>query len=265
MRTFVERFPSVGHSADAKPVAVPWLVDSILLRGKVTAVLGPEKSGKSRFICFMLAHMLGSPDGGVVLKGDDGKPWCGHGGIKKVLYLNAEEMEVDVQARINQYALAVGYVPRDDWPITYVPAAGMELQNAQERQGLERAYLQSGEYDVVVLDPLRRVHLGDEDSNSGMAPLNNDIRRWNQKYGATWMLVHHSPKFSEFADMERIATWSRGNSDLATMVDGAICLNNCGGSQGQQVRTVKRMGRFPPQEDISLLDDGDPKGFRVRL
>lgn len=265
MATYQERYKRMTWDANAKPRPVPWLVDNLMLRSGITAVLGPEKSGKSRFLGWLLAHMLAQPRGGPVLYTSTGSIYAGHTGIGKILYLNAEEQAVDVMARINAYARAQGYEPQDDWPIVCVAASGMQLQRSNERAEFEREFLASREFDWVIADPLRRIHAGDENSNSSMAPLHNDIRRWTNQYQQRWTLVHHSPKFREDDDLERMATWSRGNTDLVTLLDGAIMMRSLGGNKQVQRRSVKRMGRFPPQDDLLLLDAGDPKGFTVQL
>ena len=64
---FGERFFIDPLNPNAIPPPVPWVVEGLWLRGKITAVLGPEKTGKSRFICWIIAQMLGRQEGGPVL------------------------------------------------------------------------------------------------------------------------------------------------------------------------------------------------------
>lgn len=262
--SYAERYERMNWDANAKPKAVPWLVDGLILRGGITAVLGPEKTGKSRLLGYLLASMLGQCYGGPVLWDEGGNSAAGHSGFNKVLYLNAEEQTSDVMARVNAYARNLGFEPQDDWPITCVSAAGMQLQRQIERQEFEREFLAPKEFDWVIIDPLRRIHSGNENDNSSMAGLHNDLRRWSQQYQQTWTVVHHSPKFREDDDLERIATWSRGNTDLVTLLDGAVMMRSLGGTKDCQRRAVKRSGRFPPHDDLMLHDYGDPAGFVVQ-
>lgn len=262
---FAHRFPGMQHSASAVPAPVPWLVDGLWLKGKLTALLAPEKTGKSRFIAFLLAQMLATPQGGPVMLTQGGYPFWQHHGFKKILYLNAEEREVDVQARINILARAQGLEPRDDWPITYVNAAGMQLQKPDDRKAFEELYLAPREHDVLIIDPLRRVHTGDENNNSAMAPLHNDLRRWSNHYDLTQIVVHHTPKLGEDADLNRLATWSRGATDFATLVDGANMLWTTAAASDHSVKMLKRMGRFPMLPDLQLVDYGDPAGWCVSV
>lgn len=255
---FVERYPGEMWNPNAIPPPIPWLVDGLWLRGGITAVLGPEKSGKSRFIGWILAQMLGQQNGGPVLLSKDGRVVLKHRGFKRILYLNAEERTSDVQARVNAYARYCGLEPKVDWPITCVNSMGMQLQLDRERKEFEAAYLKPGGYDVVVIDPLRRVHLGDESSNTAMAPLHNDLRRWSNQYETAIVIVHHTPKLDEDADLGRLATWSRGATDLPTLVDGANMLRTMGSGPNLSVRELWRMGRFPVLNKLKLDDFGDP-------
>lgn len=264
MQEIYKRSSAVPWQAEAKAKPVPWLVHEMILKGGITALLGPEKSGKSRFIGWLLAQMLGMQVGGPVLRSSNGEIFTSHTGFSKILYLNAEEQTEAVMARINAYAIRCGFAPKDDWPIMCLPAAAMQLQRVSDRQEFEREFIAPKEFDIVLVDPLRRVHAGNENDNSAMAGLHNDIRRWSQRYGQSWVLVHHSPKFREDDDLERIATWSRGNTDLVTLLDGAIMMRNLGGNKQTQRRMLKRMGRFPPLDDLVLLDHGDPSGFVVQ-
>jgi RecA-family ATPase len=262
--SFASRFPPVRHDPHAKPPPVPWLVEGLWLRGKINGIFGPEKTGKSRFIAWILAQMLGHQAGGPVLHRDGNPmPVMHHRGFKRVLYLNAEEREVDVQARLNSYARYLGLEPREDWPIEYVNAAGMRLEQQRERQQLEETYLSTGKYDIFVIDPLRRVHTGNENDNSAMAPLHNDLRRWSNKYDLSELLVHHTGHLRDDADLERIATWSRGATDLPTLLDAATMMRTMSEGEGFTIRELRRMGRFPIQPKCQLRDYGDPDGFRL--
>lgn len=249
---------------DAVPKPMPWLVDGFILQGGITALLGPEKVGKSRLIGWWLAHMLAHPQGGLVMKDEQDAPWCGHNGFRKVLYLNAEEQATDVMARVNEYARADGLEPSDDWPIMCLPAAAMQLHRQRDRDEFEKEFLATNEFDFVIIDPMRRVHAGNENDNSSMAPLHNDMRRWSQERNQTWLIVHHSGHFKDTDDMGRIATWCRGATDLPAILDGALMMRTVVAEKGMSVRALKRGGRFAPEPDISLLDYGDPAGFKVR-
>lgn len=258
---FGARFPPAVWNPDAVPKPVPWLVEGLWLRNGITATLGPEKSGKSRFIGWILAGMLGQQSGGPVIYTEDGRVLYRHTGFNRVLYLNAEEQTEDVQARVNTYARHLGFEPKREWPITTVNAAGMQLQSPREREAFEKTYLAKGGYDLVIIDPLRRVHTGDENNNSAMAPLHNDLRRWTNQYKLTLNLLHHTPKLSDDADLGRLATWSRGASDLVTLLDGGVMMRTIAQGSERSVREVRRMGRFPVLQDLTMYDYGDPRGF----
>jgi RecA-family ATPase len=185
------------------------------------------------------------------------------------LYLNAEETDAAVQTRIWDYAASAGVTPNASWPLDVVEglALGLNLYSAAERKDFVERFLAPGQYDVLVIDPLRNVHTGDEDSSTDMTPMYQAVRDWTSRYGITLILVHHTPKLYEGADLTRIATWSRGSTALPAILDWANMLRElnvyktAGGTNREMSMLCK--GRPSAEETYKLVDLGDPKGFRV--
>lgn len=262
-----------GHDDDPKIEAVPWLVDGLWTRGQMFgAMLGFEKCGKSRLISHLLAHMLAQPKGGPVMWHADGNgPALWHSGIKRVLYLHEEPRE-KIQNRINWYARQSGFTPSKDWPITYLFGTGSKFDQPYRRELFERQFVSSGDYDLIFMDTLRRVQEGDEDSNTRQAPMFNDMQAWTYRYKLGLMLVHHSPKWGEATDTERIASWARGASDLASVLDVANMMKGVMPTPDGFLRTVKVDGRVSVPDVLELFDRGDynpkepgaPYGFVVK-
>ncbi len=158
----------------------------------------------------------------------------------------------------------------DGWvgelPITFIEASGMRLETAQQRGELERILLRE-KFDWLIIEPLRRVHSGNENDNSEMAEIHNTLRRWSNAFGITITICHHTGKLNEYADMNRIASWSRGNTDLATIVDTAMFVEETRRETGKRVLRLLRAGRFPPVDALLVADLGDPceggRGFEV--
>jgi RecA-family ATPase len=228
------------------------------MQGKINAMLGPEKSGKSRLLCWMFAAMYSG---------------LGHSLTKivtptrvpkRMLYLAGEETQATVTRRIIRYIrLQVGRDADPGFvPIDIIEASGMRLETTEHRKHLE-ALLVEGEYDCLVIDPLRRVHAGDEDSNTTMAQLNNDFRYWSNKLGITLIIVHHTGKLNDDADMGRMATWARGATDFAAILDTAVFVQQIGNATSKARRMkVTTVGRFPPCDPMTVEDCTDMEGFK---
>src|SRR5262249_39094553 len=124
---------------------------------------------------------------------------------RRTLYLCGEERPSDVNERITNYAKLQG-TPLEQIDIDFMDAAGMRLDLPKERRDM-LAQLIEGNYAMLVIDPLRRVHGGDEDKSKDMSKVYNDMRAWSNKYNMTIIILHHTPKIGIDTDMERIASW----------------------------------------------------------
>lgn len=262
MHSVTARITEVIASRRIKRKPVPWLVEGLWLRGKINLVLGPEKTGKSRLIAWILAHMFANTSGGPCL---DNRLWK-HTGVKNVLYLNAEETAEDVVPRIYGYGDAMGLNLPAELPMTVIAetAVGLNLHLPRERQVFEERFVASGKYDLIIIDPLRQVHGAKESSNDEMAPLCEALRAWTNRYGVSLVIVHHSGHWKDDADLTRIATWCRGATALPAILDAATLLRTLQETEECAVREVRRKGRLPMLQDLQIFDYGEPDVNRAR-
>lgn len=239
-------YPMVKFDPSMKPKPKRWLIDNLWQAGKVNGVAGFEKSGKSRLVTWLL---VGMAKGSVLgLQCTEGMP--------KILYLAAEEtLEDDLQSRLLQYAELQG-VPPSQLDLTFMPAMGMRLDLAQQRQWLEQKLIDE-DFGMLLIDPLIRVHGASESENSEMTPLLTSLRRWATRFGITVVFLHHTPKIGMDTDMERMANWFRGASDIAAVLDTALYVDRT----TKNTINLMRAGRMPPLQPLSILDLGDTRGF----
>jgi RecA-family ATPase len=229
---------------------VRWLVDGFWQLGKINGMAGFEKSGKSRLLAWLLVGMS---------RGDvldlPAMP-------QRVLYLCGEETISHVNARVKRYAELQGIL-ETQFDIDFIEAAAMRLDLKPVRKALHDRLLDD-DREMLVIDPWRRVHGADENDSKVMSPMYNDLRRWSNKYNMTIVIVHHTPKISEDTDMSRMASWFRGSTDLAAILDTGQYVDRLSKSLIQ----VRRQGRFPPLDPLKITDLGgtklnDDKGFAL--
>jgi len=226
-----------------------WLVDEFWQLGKINGMAGFEKSGKSRLMNWLLVGM----SKGLVL-GLPAEP-------KKILYLCGEETVGTVNSRIARYAELQG-IPNSQFDITFIEAAAMRLDHKSQREGLLEM-LKDDDFEMLVIDPLRRVHAADENDNTTMAGIFNDFRKWSNSFGLTIVLVHHTAKIGMDTDMTRMASWFRGATDLPAILDTAQYVDRL----NKTTIEIHRQGRFPPLPKLRITDLGgtklnDDKGFQ---
>ena len=225
----------------------PWLIDGLWQRGKINGLSGAEKAGKSRLVGWLIVGM----SRGQVLGMQTDEP------VPKILYLAGEETIPTVNQRITDYAALQG-IPKSQFNIEFIEAAGMRLDLRTQRVWLEQKLLDD-DFQMLLIDPLIRVHGAKEVDNTAMSVILNDLRKWSNKLGITVVVVHHTAKVDADTDMTRIANWFRGASDIAAILDTAQYVQRIG---RQKIR-IKRQGRFPPLDDLEIADLGDLKGFSI--
>ena len=256
--THFERF---DYDPAMKPKPLEWFINNLWLGpGKITATFAPEKAGKSRIACWRIAAMYSGIErclGELVMPNAP----------KKIIYLAGEETIVDITGRLKKYLGIMGVKEPESFvlPIEWINASGMRLDSPGthygERRWFEKEIIADPEVGMVFIDPLRRVHGGDENDNTRMAPMHNAFRAWTNNYGKSLEIIHHTGKLNEEADLTRIATWSRGNSDLAGLVDQAVFLQVMREESGRRQLKMLRAGRFPPPGPLYIDDFGDDVGF----
>jgi len=229
---------------------VNWLIDGLWQESKINAVAGAEKSGKSRLIGWLL---VGMSKGEVLgLKSVVAEP-------PKILYLCGEETVATVNSRITKYAELQG-VASNLFNIHFIEAAAMRLDLRAQRDWLREKMLDE-DFNMLVADPLRRLHAADENDSTAMSAIYNDVRKWSNRDGLSIVLVHHTPKINADTDMTRIASWFRGSTDTAAILDTAQYVDRIGKDGIQMLRA----GRFPPLPPMAIHDLGDDKGFTRSL
>lgn len=242
---FRQLHPFSPMDPSAPPTPVSWHVPGVLMRGRINFMFGPEKAGKSRFLRYVLAHMM-----------YDRPLWGSQrcSAPARTLYLAGEEQPNDLTAGLMASVRAIGSKPGElDWAkrFTIVQAAGMRLDKNDVRQWLKQEIVKGG-YDCLMIDPLRRVHGGSESNNDEMAYVSNALRDWSNSLGLTILVIHHTGKLQEDTDLDRIANWSRGASDIASVLDWATFLTRSNGDI-----TIRRDGRAAPRGKIEIADRGE--------
>lgn len=203
-------YPIVSYDPNLQPEPVPWMIEGLWQKGKINAMAGYEKSGKSRLMNWLLVGCASPTVLGLRVYHEP-----------RVLYLAGEETYGDINARLRCYAELQGGSPSCLPKIDLMQAAALGLEQSNKRDWLIEK-LVSGGYDCLVMDPLRRLHNANENDSQELNRLYTDLRKWTNTGGLTVILIHHTPKLDVLTvDLDRIATWFRGSTDTAAIVDTA--------------------------------------------
>ena len=174
------------------------------------------------------------------------------------MWVLGEETVRNMQWRVTRYAELLGIDPEElKSQIIWVEGANMGLDRADKRNALLAAIM-TIKPDLVILDPLRRLHsAGEQGSDQAMSAMLNAFREWTKKLGFDLLVIHHTGKLSIDANLDEISTWARGTSDLAAILDSAIFLHRYGKelpNAGSEV-TLHRGGRHAPDKVLWYLAD----------
>lgn len=243
----------------AKP---DWIIQGLLKRGNTAIMLGqPKKAAKSWLtlaMCWDLSE--GAPIWGI--KTAAGEPVFPTTPMRSV-YFTQEDTEDDIHDRVlNNLGMGdvkwEGRTPNDrlwiepkNLQMVFDTPEGRRL--IQEK--LDEVERRAGEIDLVVFDPMRRMHHGDENDSKTIVAMWGVLDRIHQRYGCATMLTHHIVK----PPSDKRVPWDptdpfvgRGSGDIYG--GGDAFMNVVPGKGGEDSRVVgvyyesKRGKQLPPSQ-----------------
>ena len=169
---------------DNPPKMAPDLIAGILRQGHKAIIQGPSKAGKS-YLMMQLAAAIA-----------DGKPWLGHDcTCGKVLYIN---LEIDPNSFINRFDKifkAWNCKPKNPHNLKIWNLRGRAVPIAELAPKIVRRIKGQG-YIAVILDPLYKVSMGDENSAGDVGAFCNELDWIASECGCAVIYCHHHAKGS---------------------------------------------------------------------
>ena len=247
------------------PPSLNWMVEGLIQSGANGMIIARPKAGKSLLIadlCICLAA---------------GLPWLpGNGGAgfyverpARVAYVTREDAPQLTQWRLKKLARGREVVLEDIKANLYVNSRQekqrLMIDDEDDRNELIRA-LEKHKTEFLVLDVFRRLHTAEENDNTAMQRVIDNVALIQEKTGCQVTLIHHETKGSEEATLtERI----RGASAIAGYAEWVLGLRvvNRHEAKHEWVRLVeieikaalspdnfyiKYIDQNPPQEGITV-------------
>ena len=158
------------------------VIESVVRQGQKMMISGASKSGKS-FLLIELAIALA-----------EGTKWLGFQcRISEVMYIN---LEIDRNSLIHRFMdiyEALGIKPNNAHSISIWNSRGSSKPlDELIPELIQKATLQGG--DVIILDPIYKVMMGDENNATDMANLTNLFDKICYETGCTFVYSHHHSK-----------------------------------------------------------------------
>jgi len=184
-----------------------WLVEGLWGWPAVGFIGGTPKASKT-WLALELAVAVAS-----------GQPCLGRFPVHKrgpVLLVAAEDSPADIRQRVQAIAKARG-VDLDTLPIGLITETGLMLDQPDWQRRL-RITLAKTKPRLLVLDPMVRLHGGDENAASDMSGLLGFLRGVQRDHQVAVCLVHHVRK----AGASQPGQALRGSGDLHAWIDSGL-------------------------------------------
>ncbi len=200
-----------------------------------------EPKTKKSFLSLALAYCVAT-----------GTPFLGRA-VRKgtVVIVDEENDRRELKKRMRRVAAGLG-VPADLDAIIVAAPSVLKLDNPDAMKEL-RALLDEVKPALVVLDPLVRLHQGDENEAMTVAPMLADVRRASRHFRCSVIVVHHLRKKAEGTKASH-GQRMRGSSDLHGWLDAAVYFEK--GSDDLIKLTFETRYCVPPDPMYVQLTDG---------
>ncbi|MEO1698744.1 MAG: AAA family ATPase [Planctomycetota bacterium] len=210
-----------------------WLIDELWSAEGVGICGGTPKTGKTWF-ALELAVAVAS-----------GKPVLGRFSVGEpgpTVVFPAEDNPRAVRDRVAGLAAHKG-VELSNLPLHLITARALRLDEESDRQGLA-AMLERVQPKLVVLDPLVRLHGGDENHLGHIAELLGFLRGLQREHGCSILLTHHIAK-RRGAKGGQMGQALRGSGELHAWGDSNVYLTRT--DDGLVKVQVEHRAAAPPE------------------
>lgn len=198
----------------APPHQETWIAALLVPKGRLVALVGPAKSGKS-LLALNCAAAIAS-----------GRPFLGEPTIKsKVLYIDQENIPIsDVKPRLEQ--MGYGWEDLED---NLIYSSFGSFKDFNTYQGAEElmSVVREHKIKVVIIDTISRVVTGKENDNDTWNELHRHFERQLRREGVSLLRIDHTGKDTEKGP--RGGSAKLGDVDMTIIVapsrDGSLRLS----------------------------------------
>lgn len=186
-----------------------------------------------------------------------------------VRYFYAEDTRRQIRNRIRALLEGAGRT----MPIErlYLEPRGsfLDVMREQDLAWIVASCRRGGKLDLLVLDPLRDIHSGEEDKSDSMREVMRRIRLLGELLGCTVLVVHHAGKPSEATAKRGGGQRLRGSGSIHGSVDSGIYFLNCTGdgvgtfknTVESEIKGARSTGIFTLA--LQIMDDDSGEAVRA--
>lgn len=224
---------------EARVAGTEWLIEGLWLAGATGIIGGQPKLWKS-WLCLEMAVSVAS---GVACLGR----FAVTGGGPALVFM-AEDDPPDVKKRVDGIC-AHRSLDVNTLDLTLITSTRLYLDDEADRDKLRRT-IEHVRPKLLVLDPLVRLHRGNENDSRDIATLLGFLRELQRQYGCAIVLAHHANKRGH----SRPGQGLRGSSDLHAFGSSNLYLSHR--DDAVEINVEHRAAASTGPYFIRLVDDG---------
>lgn len=248
-----------AHLLDEEFPDTQWLVSGLITRGGTAVIGGLPKAAKKTWLGTEIAVAVAT-----------GTKVCGEflAELGTVCYFYAEDTRRQIRNRIR--ALLAGAARERPVDRLHLEPRGsfIDVMRDAELAWIIASCRRVGQVDLLVLDPLRDIHSGEEDKSDSMREVMRRLRLVGEILGCTVLAVHHAGKPSEATARRGGGQQLRGSGSIHGSVDSGIYFVKCEGdgvstftnTVESEIKGARSAGTFT----LKLQIEDDSSGEAVR-
>lgn len=246
------------HGEDSKP---DWLVEGLIERGSNGVVVADPKGAKSLTFGANLSVCLamGQPFMGLEVKGREK-------GRTRVALVSREDNPSTTKRRIKQIVRGKGGNTEELRNFLYVNSKqqtpSLMLDNPREVNSLIRS-LKLHQSEFVILDVFNKMHVQDENDNTKVRAVMNQVDRIASETGAMVCILHHFNKGDASQSITRRIRGAGAIAGFAEWIAGIEMVD-----ESQQVRKMSfetKVGEYLAPITYRVVDEHGGMKFQVML
>jgi AAA domain len=232
-------------------LTVEWTIDQLITEEAVAFLAGEPKTLKTWTVAAMAIGVA------------TGVPVLGFtpAGTGPALIVQEESRSADFARRIRWLAKGMGLEPSDLGRLHIASQAGLLLDEPNGQAAIARE-IDRLSPRLVVLDPLVRMHSGDEDRAREMRPVLTYLRRLQAAHGCALAVIHHMSKNRLDGPKLRPGQRLRGTGDFHALLDSGLYFDVRPGVR-QVAVDVEHREAPPPEPFLIELDVDEEAGSAV--
>ncbi|MEM2175683.1 MAG: AAA family ATPase, partial [Candidatus Micrarchaeia archaeon] len=138
-----------------------------------------------------------------------------------VLYIDEENGLEEIKRKVEMIKAGMGLSYKLD-NLAFLCFEGLKLDRSDAREKLKN-FLEKYPNTVIVVDTFRRIISAEENDATEMNRVFTEyLRKFQEEYGATWILIHHLRKSPSSKKIDDILDELRGSSEITNVADSVI-------------------------------------------